>query len=75
MEKCVFNKGKKCSALTPKKCKNCSFRKTEAELNAGREKARERLESLPKEQQDAIMRKYYGLRRVEDAEVEEYETD
>ena len=74
MEKCVFNNGKKCSALVPKKCKNCSFRKTEAELNAGREKARKRLESLPEEQRDAIMRKY-GLRRVEDAEVEEYETD
>ena len=74
MEKCVFNNGKKCSALVPKKCKDCSFRKTEAELNAGREKARKRLESLPEEQRDAIMRKY-GLRRVEDAEVEEYETD
>lgn len=74
MEKCVFNNGKKCSALVPKKCKNCSFRKTEAELNAGREKARKRLESLPEEQRDAIMRKY-GIRRVDDAEVEEYETD
>ena len=75
MSNCVFDRGRKCSALTPKKCKNCSFRKTEAELNAGREKARERLESLPQAQYDAIMRKYYGLRRVEDAEVEEYETD
>ena len=71
MEKCVFNKGKKCSALAPKKCKNCSFRKTEAELNEGREKARERLESLPREQYEAIMRKYYpfsGLRHCEEAE-------
>ena len=75
MNNCVFDKGKKCSALTPKKCKNCSFRKTEAELNAGREKARERLESLPKEQRDALMKKYYGLCRREDTEVEEYETD
>ena len=75
MEKCVFNNGKKCSALAPKKCKNCSFRKTEAELNAGREKARKRLESLPKEQQDDILKKCHSLRRAEDAEVEEYETD
>lgn len=75
MENCVFNKGRKCLALSTKKCENCTFRKTEAELKAGREKARERLESLPKDQYDAIMKKYYGLRRVGEAEVEEYETD
>lgn len=71
MENCVFNKGKKCSALTPKKCKNCSFRKTEEELTAGREKARERLESLPREQYEALMRKYYHLCRTDETEVEE----
>lgn len=63
MENCVFDKGKKCSALREHNCEKCSFRKTREELVAGREKARERIENLPKEQHDAIMKKYYCLRR------------
>lgn len=69
MEKCVFDKGRKCEVLSPKKCEKCSFRKTAEELEAGREQARERLEKLPEDQYNAVMKKYYGLRRC--AEVEE----
>lgn len=68
MENCVFDKGETCSALTTHNCENCSFCKTKQELIDGREKARERIESLPKKQYDAIKQKYYKLRRV--AEVE-----
>lgn len=69
MEKCVFDKGRKCTILCEKNCEKCSFRKTAAELDAGREKARERLEGLPEDQYNAIQKKYYGLRRC--AEVDE----
>jgi C4-type Zn-finger protein len=68
MEKCVFDKGKKCSALSVRDCEKCSFRKTERELAEGRDNARKRLETLPDEQYNAIMKKYYGLCRI--AEVE-----
>lgn len=71
MSNCVFDKGKKCAALHSHDCEKCSFKKTGRELVEGREKARERLESLPQEQYDAIMKKYYGLRRGVDSEVEE----
>lgn len=70
MSNCVFDKGKKCIALLTHNCEKCSFHKTGRELVEGREKARERLESLPKKQYDAIMKKYYSLRRGE-TEVEE----
>lgn len=63
MEKCVFDKGKKCSALSVHDCEKCSFRKTEKELATGRDNARKRLETLPDEQYNAIMKKYYGLCR------------
>ena len=64
MENCVFDRGgRKCEVLSCKKCEKCSFRKTEEELKAGRDRAEKRLEKLPKEQHDAIQRKYYGLRR------------
>ena len=68
MEKCVFNRGKKCAAISPKKCTNCAFRKTEAELMAGREKALERLKTLPPAQYEAIMKKYYGSLPSEEVE-------
>ena len=59
MVNCVFNKGKQCAVLNQKNCEKCSFYKTPRELHVGREKANERLESLPKEQYQAIMKKYY----------------
>ena len=69
MENCVFANGRKCNVLSSKKCKKCTFRKTAKELEAGRELAQKRIESLPTDQQTAIMRKYYCLRR--DSEVGE----
>lgn len=68
MESCVFDCGEKCSALTKKKCKKCSMRKTEAELEEGRAKAMKRLETLPPEQYDTIMKKYHRLCRREEVE-------
>lgn len=59
MCKCVFDKGDSCSALNPKKCAGCNFRKTKEELTAGREHAAELLDRLPNEQRDAIKEKYY----------------
>lgn len=61
MDKCVFNFGKKCFALTKKNCSECSFRKTEKELEEGQEKARARLKTLPIEQREHIRAKY-GVR-------------
>lgn len=71
MENCAFDKGNKCSALREHNCEKCSFRKTQGELVKGREKARERIENLPKEQHDAIMKKYYCLRRCAEVYDEE----
>jgi hypothetical protein len=68
MENCVFDCGKTCSALTKKKCGKCSMRKTKAELEAGRARAMDRLETLPPEQYDTIMRKYHRLCRREEVE-------
>lgn len=68
MEKCVFDKGEKCAVLVSQDCEKCTFRKTQRELVEGRAKAHERIEHLPQEQHDAIMRKYYHLRRCEEVE-------
>ena len=59
MEKCTFDKGDKCVALTEHDCEGCPFRKTKEELLAGRRKARAMLEKLPKEKRDTIEDKYY----------------
>lgn len=64
MKNCVFDKGETCSALTTHNCENCSFCKTRRELDAGRSKARARIDSLPKDQYDAIMHKYYRRSNV-----------
>jgi hypothetical protein len=44
------------------------MRKTKAELENGRAKAMDRLETLPPEQYDTIMRKYHRLCRREEVE-------
>lgn len=59
MTECVFIRDGKCIALTAMKCKNCAFRKTRAELAAGRKKARERIESLPDDMQFFIRNQYH----------------
>ena len=41
MADCYFDRGKRCEALTVKKCEGCTFRKTEFEYNAGIERADE----------------------------------
>lgn len=67
MERCVFEDGRSCKALNERKCENCAFRKTQEELTAGREKALDRIERLPRARRQAIMKKYY---RRNNAEVE-----
>ena len=60
---CCFNLGKQCAALTQKQCvicSKCAFRKTAAELQAGREKARRHIEILPEIQRNYILSQYYG---------------
>lgn len=60
-QECVFLKGKKCLALTERKCKLCHFMKTREELEAGREKAEDRINrTFTPEEKYAILRKYYS---------------
>ena len=60
-EKCAFDEGEwKCSALTKKRCKGCSFFKTEEQLAAGREKAEERIRELSGEHQRQIEDTYHN---------------
>jgi hypothetical protein len=56
--KCAFDRNTLCTALAVKECHGCAFRKTHEELDAGRERAEKRIESLPEEQQDHIFYKY-----------------
>lgn len=57
--KCVFDKDAyTCAALTRKQCIGCSFFKTKKQLEEGREKAEEHIESLPGDVQDKIAKKY-----------------
>lgn len=58
---CVFLRGKKCLALTEKKCKFCHFMKTREELEEGRAKAAKRIGKIYTSQEiDAILRRYYS---------------
>lgn len=59
MIKCAFDREEKCTALTVKECEKCTFRKSKDELNEGRERAKDLLERLPREQREAIYDKYY----------------
>lgn len=63
MNKCAFDVEKRCSALKEKCCEGCHFRKTNEELIKGREKAKERVDSLPKSLKEHILIKYYNQRR------------
>lgn len=60
MNNCVFDNGKKCIALSEKHCEGCKFYKTEEELNKARQKAKERIRSLPISVHSYIALKYYG---------------
>ena len=45
MAECYFDRGKRCEALTVKKCEGCTFRKTEFEYNKAIERANEILKA------------------------------
>jgi hypothetical protein len=60
MKTCTCDNGEECSALREKKCNGCAFRKTKEELVKGREKAIDRISSLPQSKQIYIRRKYYS---------------
>lgn len=56
---CAFKiDDRRCSALTKKACMRCNFFKTEEEVKASRERAEERIRSLPINKQRAIIDKY-----------------
>lgn len=59
--KCAFDKGETCDALTMKECLGCRFRKTQYELDCGREKADDRIASLPEDLRDKIVKKYRSI--------------
>lgn len=61
MDKCAFDVGgTKCAALTQRRCTGCPFCKTVEDLQRGRDKAMERIESLPNDQYAHIMEVYYS---------------
>lgn len=62
MNKCAFDLGKKCHALTVKDCKGCKFHKTKEQLKKGREKATERLMTLDRALLNDIKATYYNGR-------------
>jgi hypothetical protein len=55
--KCAFDRIYQCAALTHKECVGCRFRKTQEELDEGRERAEDRIMSLPDDVQDRIAKK------------------
>ena len=62
--KCAFEvNGQHCTALSVKDCAGCVFFKTYDELERGRERADNRIDKLPEEQQDHIKQKYKGMRK------------
>lgn len=63
MDNCVFENGNECNALRVKECAGCRFRKTKEELIESREKAAERIDTLPDARFYHIVRKYYPQRR------------
>ena len=63
MSECVFDLGKKCVALTEKKCSKCKFAKTAEQLEEGCKKAKRRLNNkYTPEEQATMFRKYYPIR-------------
>lgn len=59
MSICAFDKENECEALKEKNCKGCPFFKTEEALERGRQKARERIRTLPLAIRTKLFRKYY----------------
>lgn len=66
---CVFYRATKqveCAALRSRECRGCKFRKTEEELEKGRQKATKRLKRLPHRIFNGIMLKYYRFNNFKD---------
>lgn len=62
INECAFKMNEyRCAALSVKDCAGCVFFKTEEELDRGREKAADRIDKLPEDQQDHIRQKYKGM--------------
>ena len=60
MLRCAFDRGEgMCSALTEKSCEGCRFFKTEMQVAVSREKAKRRIQSLPRDMRNYIYDKYY----------------
>ncbi len=54
----------KCKALrSPVCCERCSFHKTARELGDGRERAKHRIDSLPRWRREKIFNKYYRFNK------------
>ena len=47
--RCVFDRGGFCAALTSRECAICRFKKTKEELEEGRKKAIMRVRGLPRQ--------------------------
>jgi hypothetical protein len=60
MIKCAFDREEKCSALKEKRCEGCRFFKSKEKLAEGREKAEQRIRTLPVRMRKHIFDKYYA---------------
>ena len=57
---CFAYVGSKCNALTTTDCEQCVFYKASGHVQAGRLKAKQRIESLNTATREYIMKKYYN---------------
>ena len=64
MTECAFNHFRNCAALIEKRCYKCNFCKTKSQIIASRERAKSRINSLPENQKNHIIEKYYQGRQV-----------
>ena len=64
MDKCGFDYGDSCKALSEKICLGCSFYKTKEEIAEVRDKAAVAVANLEPKLKNHIRKKYYGGRRV-----------
>lgn len=60
MKVCAFKKDNGCTVLNRADCNGCAFFKTEKQLEEGRAKAMERVNSLPEDFRHYIKGKYYS---------------
>lgn len=67
---CAFNREGRCTVLKTTRCNKCSFRKTQKQLDEGREKAKKRIQSFPKEVREDIKKKYYPLEKISEEDYE-----